>query len=100
MWGFFPGIGDFFIIWGFLSRGLEIFSQHFYPGDWGFLKSGNFHPRRLRIFENLGIFIPGILGDYFIPRIFGNDDFSRGMLDFENLIKFIKEQKVKNGFVS
>ena len=49
----------------FLSRRKEIYI----PGDWGFWKiwgfipwMGDFYPRGLEIFENLGIFIPGFSG--------------------------------------
>ena len=50
---FYPGDWEFFIILGFLSRGLGIFI----PGIW------DFYPRGSGIFENLGIFIPEI-GDF------------------------------------
>ena len=63
---FYPGDRGFFSIWGFispgfLSPGFPDFrkSGDFYLRDLGFLKSGDFYPRGSRIFENLGIFIPG-----------------------------------------
>ena len=75
---FYPRDWRFFKISGYLSPGIGDFvkSWDFYPGDWGFLspgignfwKSGDFYTRGLRIFENLGIFIPG---DWEFLKIWG-----------------------------
>ena len=50
-------------LWGRrLSREFEIFENFgiYLPGIRDFFKSGDFYPRGLGIFENLGIFLPGI----------------------------------------
>ena len=55
-------------------------SGDLYPRDWGFLKSGDFNPRGLGIFEDLGIFIPGDWGflklwGFLSTGFFGKGDF-------------------------